>query len=53
MSDEQPIEPRNEAWVTRRFGDVGPAPSNEVEPDPRALPSPNIERPCVGEVADD
>lgn len=60
MTDEQtrvfPTEPvgnRDEAWVEETFGDVGPAPSNDVEVDPRAASAPNLERPCEGEVADD
>lgn len=44
---------RDEQWVADRFGDVGPAPDNTVEPDPSLPPVPNIERPCEGEVTDD
>lgn len=44
---------RDEAWVEATFGDVGPAPSNEVEVDQGAPEAPNVERPCEGEVSDD
>lgn len=44
---------RDEEWVADKFGDVGPAPDNIVRVDPDAEPSPNIDRPCEGEVRDD
>jgi hypothetical protein len=44
---------RDEQWVADTFGDVAAAPSNDVEVDEDAAESPNLERPCVGEVADD
>lgn len=31
----EPVE-RDEAWVAERFGDVGPPPDNEVQPDKAA-----------------
>lgn len=51
LSQDHPV--RDAAWVQERFGDVGEAPSNEVEVDPDAPPALNVERPCEGEVADD
>lgn len=37
--DNEPVV-RDEAWVRERFGDVGPAPSNEVVPDPNVPEQP-------------
>lgn len=51
QSDELPTH--DEAWAEQRFPDRGDAPSNEIEVDPAAGESPNIERPCYGEVLDD
>jgi hypothetical protein len=42
MSDaKQPeTQTRDEAWARERFGDVGPAPDNEVRPDKYAKAQP-------------
>ena len=38
---------RDEAWVVGRFGDVGPAPDNEVRPDRYAPPQPEESWPAA------
>jgi hypothetical protein len=52
-SEDPARNERDVAWVEREFGDVGPAPDNAIRVDPDAERSPNIERPCEGEVTDD
>ena len=44
---------RDDTWADQTFPDRGPTPSNEVVVDPNAGDSPNVERPCEGEVSDD
>ena len=39
---------QDEQWVADTFGDVGEAPSNDVEVDTDAEEAPNVERPCDG-----
>jgi hypothetical protein len=54
FDEREPLmPPHDEAWAGQRFPDRGPAPSNEVKVDPAAGDSPNVERPCEGEVTDD
>jgi len=43
LDQEQPTH--DEEWADRTFPDRGPAPSNEVTPDPSVKSSPNIAHP--------